>query len=50
MSDIEIARKAKLEPIGDLAERTLGLKKDQLIPYGHYKAKVDIKYAKSGRL
>ena len=41
MSDIEIARKAKLEPIGDLAERTLGLKKDQLIPYGHYKAKVD---------
>ena len=41
MSDIEIARKAKLEPIVDLAERTLGLKKDQLIPYGHYKAKVD---------
>ncbi len=41
MSDIEIAKKAKLEPIADLAERTLGITKDQLIPYGHFKAKVD---------
>ena len=41
MSDIEIAKKAKLEPIADLAERTLGITKDQLIPYGHFKAKVN---------
>jgi len=41
MSDIEIARKAKLDPIVDLAQRTLGLKQDQLIPYGHFKAKID---------
>tara|TARA_Y100000766_G_scaffold162238_1_gene139332 strand:+ start:4581 stop:6257 length:1677 start_codon:yes stop_codon:yes gene_type:complete len=49
MSDIEIAKKAKLEPIGDLAERTLGIKKDQLIPYGHFKAKIDpSSFAESG--
>ena len=41
MSDIEIARKAKLDPIVDLAQTSLGLKQDQLIPYGHYKAKID---------
>ncbi len=49
MSDIEIAKKAKLEPIADLAERTLGIKKDQLIPYGHFKAKIDpSSFAESG--
>ena len=41
MSDIEIARNAKLEPIAELAQRCLGLGKEQLIPYGHYKAKID---------
>ena len=41
MSDIEIARKAKLDPIVDLAKTSLGLKQDQLIPYGHFKAKID---------
>ena len=41
MSDIEIARNAKLEPIAELAQRCLGLEKEQLIPYGHYKAKID---------
>ena len=41
MSDIEIARKAKLDPIVDLAQTSLGLKQDQLIPYGHFKAKID---------
>ncbi|MCS5660315.1 MAG: formate--tetrahydrofolate ligase, partial [Dehalococcoidia bacterium] len=41
MSDIEIARNAKLEPITELAQRCLGLKKEQLIPYGHFKAKID---------
>ena len=41
MSDIEIARKAKLDPIVDLAQTSLGLKQDQLSPYGHFKAKID---------
>lgn len=41
MSDIEIARKAKLDPIVDLAQTSLGLKQYQLIPYGHFKAKID---------
>ena len=41
MSDIGIARNAKLEPIAELAQRCLGLEKEQLIPYGHYKAKID---------
>jgi len=42
MKDIEIARQARLEPVTELAQRTLGLSPESLIPYGHYKAKVDL--------
>lgn len=38
-SDIEIAQEAILEPIGKIAERA-GLNPDEIIPYGHYMAKV----------
>jgi formate--tetrahydrofolate ligase len=38
--DITIARAAKLERIGELAERRLGVDPADLEPYGHYKAKL----------
>ena len=38
-SDLEIARKAKLLPIGQVAAR-LGIPDDQLVPFGRHKAKV----------
>jgi len=41
-SDIEIAQKAKLQPIGVIAERA-GLEKDEYTTWGSYKAKVDLK-------
>jgi formate--tetrahydrofolate ligase len=40
-TDIEIANRATLRPIHDIAER-LGITDDELIPYGRYKAKVHI--------
>ena len=39
LSDIEIAQKAEMKRIYDIAEK-LGLESDDLEPYGHYKAKV----------
>jgi len=47
MSDIEIARQAKLLPIIDLAREKLGIPAEQLDPYGHYKAKLSLDYIKS---
>jgi len=44
MSDIEIARQAKLLPIIDLARDRLGIPAQQLDPYGHYKAKLDLDF------
>src|SRR5438093_167616 len=41
-SDIEIARAAKIRPIIQLGKERLGLKPDDLEPYGHYKAKVSL--------
>ncbi|PPR45379.1 MAG: Formate--tetrahydrofolate ligase [Alphaproteobacteria bacterium MarineAlpha5_Bin8] len=41
MSDIEIARKAKKENIKDIASK-LNLKDEDLRPYGHHIAKIDI--------
>jgi len=38
--DIDIARAARMRPIGELADVRLGLGPDALIPYGHYKAKL----------
>ena len=40
MTDIEIAQSVKARPIQEVAQR-LGLTPEQLIPYGHDKAKVD---------
>ena len=36
-SDIEIAQKATLRPIIEIAEK-IGLSADKIEPYGHYKA------------
>ncbi|RYB93496.1 formate--tetrahydrofolate ligase [Nocardioides oleivorans] len=46
-SDIEIANAAVLRPVREVAEETLGITEDHLVPYGHYKAKVDIGYLSS---
>ena len=47
MSDIEIAQKAKMEPIIDLAKTKFGIDAEFLHPYGHYKAKLELEYIKS---
>src|SRR5689334_12577417 len=43
-SDIEIAQAAKLQRISKIAQERLGIGEDHLEPYGHYKAKVSLKY------
>jgi formate--tetrahydrofolate ligase len=45
-SDIEIARRATLKPISEIAAK-LGLASDQLLHYGPYKAKLALDYVKS---
>ena len=40
MSDIEIAQKAKMKRIVDLAKEQYGIESEHLDPYGHYKAKI----------
>ena len=45
LSDIEIAQAAEMKPITEVAAK-LGLKGQSVIPYGHYKAKIDHKLAK----
>jgi formate--tetrahydrofolate ligase len=42
-SDIEIAQKAKMKPIGEIA-RKLGIPDAAISPFGHYKAKVALEY------
>ena len=39
MTDIEIARAAKLLPVSEIGRR-LGIPADGILPYGHTKAKV----------
>jgi formate--tetrahydrofolate ligase len=46
MSDIEIAQAAKLKPINEIGA-TLGIPAEHLEPYGHYKAKMSLKYLDS---
>lgn len=46
LSDLEIAQEAKLKPIGEIAEK-LGIPAEYLIPYGHDKAKVDLRFMKT---
>src|SRR5512145_2224578 len=43
-SDIEIARAAKMRPIIELGRERLGLKAEDLEPYGHYKAKLSFDF------
>ena len=43
-SDIDIANAATLRRITDIARDTLGIDADHLVPYGHFKAKVDLSY------
>jgi formate--tetrahydrofolate ligase len=46
-SDIEIAQAAKLQRISKIAQERLGIGEEHLEPYGHYKAKVSLKYLDS---
>src|SRR5512146_450060 len=46
-SDIEIAQAAKLQRISAVAREKLGIAEEHLEPYGHYKAKVSLKYLDS---
>jgi len=52
-SDLQIAREAKIKPIGEIAEK-LGVPDNYLQPYGHTKAKVDVSFlgneSKKGKL
>src|SRR6478752_5120913 len=43
-SDIEIAQAAKMKRIAAVAKEKLGIGEEHLEPYGHYKAKVSLKY------
>src|SRR2546429_1649721 len=43
-SDIEIAQAAKMRRISAVAREKLGIPEEHLEPYGHYKAKVHLKY------
>src|SRR3954463_6946546 len=43
-SDIEIAQAAKMKRIAEVARTRLGIDEEHLEPYGHYKAKVSLKY------
>jgi len=45
-SDIEIAQKAKMKPIREIALK-LGIPDSAISPYGHYKAKVSLDYIDS---
>lgn len=45
-SDIEIAREAKKRPILEIGEK-IGIKSDDLVPYGHDKAKIEQSFIKS---
>jgi formate--tetrahydrofolate ligase len=43
-SDIEIAQAAKMKRIAEVARDKLGIAEEHLEPYGHYKAKISLKY------
>jgi formate--tetrahydrofolate ligase len=46
-SDIEISQAAVMTPIMEIASQRLGIKAQDLVPYGHYKAKLSMDYVKS---
>lgn len=45
--DIEIARAARILPIMDVARERLGIEAEDLIPYGHHKAKLSLPFIDS---
>jgi formate--tetrahydrofolate ligase len=47
LSDIEIARQARMQRITTLAHDRLGIPDEHLVPYGHYKAKVALPYVEA---
>jgi formate--tetrahydrofolate ligase len=47
LSDIEIARQARMQRITTLARERLGIPDEHLIPYGHYKAKLALPYVEA---
>jgi formate--tetrahydrofolate ligase len=46
LSDIEIAQQAKMQRVVEVAKK-LGIPEESLEPYGHYKAKISLKYLDS---
>lgn len=48
LSDIEIAQRCKLQPIGEIAEKA-GIPDEALEPYGRFKAKIDPKLLPAAR-
>jgi formate--tetrahydrofolate ligase len=42
LSDIEIAQRATLQPIAQLAAERLGIGEHHLVPYGRFKAKISL--------
>jgi len=46
-SDIEISQAAAMTPILEIASKRLGIAAEDLVPYGHYKAKLSMDYVKS---
>ncbi len=47
MADIDIARKATLRKITELAKERLGIDEDNIDPIGHYKAKLNMEFVHS---
>ena len=41
LTDIDIAKTTDKKPINEIA-KNLGISKEEFIPYGHYKAKIDV--------
>jgi len=48
-SDIEISQAAVMTPIMEIASKRLGIAAEDLVPYGHYKAKLSMDFVKSLR-
>ncbi len=48
-SDIEIAKEATMQPIAEIAAK-IGIDKDDLVPYGKYKAKLPLKLIDENKL
>src|SRR5579862_8827420 len=46
LRNIEIAQRAKMQPIAQVARERLGLPEDSLALYGRYKAKVSLDYVR----